>query len=301
MRVLIVGLGSIGKKHVAALQALNVDADIFALRSKKESDKIPGVTNILSLEELSGAVDFVIISNPTNLHLETIKRFAELKVPLFIEKPLVRHLSEIDEVLAVVQAAGVPTYIGCHMRHHPCLKFLHKRLDPTTVQSAVVYCGSYMPEWVPGRDWKTIFRANEEMSGGVHLELIHEMDYVTWILGMPTSVKSHLERTGTLGVDVVDRAHYDLNFQNASATIDINYLDRIPRRTFDLKLANEIWHVDLLQFTVHSGDQEIFHSNSTIRDVYREQMEYFLNCLAQGIPPMNSVQEAAKVLTLALS
>ena len=79
MKALLVGLGSIGKRHVAALFSIHPDCRIFALRSQPDSEAYPGVTNITSLTELPDeGVDFAIVANPTALHAETIELLEDI-------------------------------------------------------------------------------------------------------------------------------------------------------------------------------------------------------------------------------
>ncbi len=86
MKVLIIGLGSIAKKHIDAIRKLDEFAEVFALRSSvnRKSDVV-GVTDVYSLNDLKIAdLDFIIISNPTSEHFLTIKQLSEFNVPLFI-------------------------------------------------------------------------------------------------------------------------------------------------------------------------------------------------------------------------
>ena len=82
MRVLIVGLGSIAKKHITALRSLPIEFRIFALRSALDSEKYEDVINIYNLD--SAVFDFAIVSSPTHLHAEHIKLLASIPLPLFI-------------------------------------------------------------------------------------------------------------------------------------------------------------------------------------------------------------------------
>lgn len=298
MKILIIGLGSIGKQHIAALHQLGVELEIFALRSQEFAASYDGVTNIYQLSDTPRDVDFIIISNPTHLHLSTIQSVLVLNKPLFIEKPVLRYTEEIDQLGEV----SVPTYVACQLRHHPCLQFVKENIVGRPIKDIQIYDGSYMPNWVQGRDWKEIFRADPILSGGVHLELIHEIDYCFWLFGEPLSVQSDLRKTGVLVPDLIDDARYDFSYTDFTAHIEVNYIDRTPRRTLDIVFADaSYWHVDLLTFSVAENGKEIFSSTMTKSDLLASQMQYFLNCLASHTKPMNSVQEAAKVLTLALS
>ncbi len=46
-----------------------------------------------------------------------------------------------------------------------------------------VECGSYLPDWRPGNNYKKSVSAKKDLGGGVLLELSHELDYIRWIFG----------------------------------------------------------------------------------------------------------------------
>lgn len=301
MNILIVGLGSIGKKHVQALKALKVDATLYALRSSPGSEPFEDVCDIQSLDELPVRPDFAIISNPTDLHFATLQKLLQLQCPLFIEKPVVRTLDEAQRLLPLLRG-GPMAYVACHLRHHPCLQFVREHLQHAHAQVDEVnaYCGSYMPEWVPGIDWRKSFRFDAARSGGVHMELIHEMDYISWLFGHPASVTRTLRSVSSLHMPAVDYAHYALVYDTFVATITLNYFRRDPKRTLEILFEDETWIVDLLAFSVHAGGKQVFSSPLTVADLYCNQMRYFLDCIRTGRTPMNSAAEACDVLSLAL-
>ncbi|MEM6806083.1 MAG: Gfo/Idh/MocA family oxidoreductase, partial [Bacteroidota bacterium] len=88
MKILIIGLGSIGKKHVKALNSLELQSDIYAFRSSKTGENLAGVKNIYSWEDIDASFELAIISNPTSLHAEIIEKILPFNIPLFIEKPV---------------------------------------------------------------------------------------------------------------------------------------------------------------------------------------------------------------------
>ena len=102
MKILIVGLGSIGIKHINSLRKISNDFEIYALRSNHNSKKIDGVIDVYEIHNLRINFDFAIISNPTELHGEYIKMLANEKINLFIEKPPLSSLSQADELSELI-------------------------------------------------------------------------------------------------------------------------------------------------------------------------------------------------------
>ena len=68
MKVLIVGLGSIALKHIAALRKIDPNIELYAIRSSLKADAKKGIINIFSFDDLDHIeIDFAIISNPTSI------------------------------------------------------------------------------------------------------------------------------------------------------------------------------------------------------------------------------------------
>ena len=155
MRVLIIGLGSIAKKHIKALRAICKDEslELYALRSSKSSVAFEDVINVYSFDEIPDihTLDFCIISSPTSKHQAHIELCLAYDFPMFIEKPL-SHTLDVGKCSADIQHRK--TYIACNLRFLESLNFV-KQTYLTNSESIInevnTYCGSYLPDWRPGQ------------------------------------------------------------------------------------------------------------------------------------------------------
>ena len=304
MNILIVGLGSIAKKHIAALERLNIDETIYALRSNANASKVENIINIFDIETVDVTFDFAIISNPTHLHFEFIETLALKGIPLFIEKPAVHTLENLDALTKIIEDKKVITYVACNLRFHPCITFLKDKLqtEQLNINEINVYCGSYLPEWRANKDYKSIYSANANMGGGVHLDLFHEIDYTTWLFGFPKKTSSVLRSVSTIDINAYDYANYILEYDNFTASIVLNYYRRQVKREIELVLDTETLVVDLVNNTIKSdtGDTLFEEKDYSIQRTYRSQLMYFTDLLKKGIQPMNSFTESIKNLKICL-
>lgn len=304
MNVLIVGLGSIARKHIAALQSLEIDVKVFALRSNLNANSEKGVTNIFDLDKSNIKLDFVIISNPTHLHYQYIEMFALQGIPMFIEKPAIHSLANASKLLQLIESTKVVTYVACNLRFHPCILWLKNKLKTNDfrINELNVYCGSYLPEWRPNQDFRTIYSANQDMGGGVHLDLFHELDYVTWLFGLSIKTSSVLRNVSTLNIDAIDYANYCFQYPTFTANIVLNYYRRKPKRQLEIVFENETWTVDLIKNTiVNDQDQYLLQATDfQIKNTYAAQLDYFINCLKNNKEPMNAFRESLEILKICL-
>lgn len=302
MKVLIIGLGSIAKKHIKALKHIKPDIRFFALRSGKSTEQFQDVANISDISECP-EVDFVIIANPTAFHADAIKQVAYLKKPILIEKPPFHTLEQIADCLAIVNKNNIITYTAFSLRFLDCLLYLKKNIDINKVQEVNVYCGSYLPSWRSDTDYKKNYSANALMGGGVHLDLIHELDYVLWIFGSPIEVRTTLRSNSKIEVNSVDYANYTLIYKTFVVNIVLNYYRRDPKRTCEILLDDDTWNVDLMKNTItgFTNNGLLFQSKQTGQDTYINQMEYFCKAVSDKTIPFNSLAESVETLKIALS
>lgn len=298
MRILIVGLGSIARKHIAAARAVDSSTEFFALRSNSQAAEEDGIANIFSREQAAAIeADFAIISNPTSEHIQTIDWLVELAIPLFIEKPLSDAL-QIEQ--SVKKCESVLTYVACNLRFLECLVWVAKNMVGKRINEVNAYCGSYLPEWRVGADWRKVYSANRSMGGGVHIDLIHEIDYLYWLLGRPSEIRKTFRADSSLEIDAFDYANYCLIYDNFAVSVILNYYRRDYKRTLELVFDDETWMVDLAKNRVVCGDRVLFQAES-ITNTYQSQMLYFMNLVKQTErKSINPIEEAYNVLKICL-
>lgn len=302
MKVLIVGLGSIAKKHIKSLNKAGVH-EIFALRSSRKSLEYKGVTSLYSIDEISRHnFDFFLISNITSKHFETIKDLIQFKKPLFIEKPLFADINAENKALVEeIIEKQIVTYIGCTLRFLESLKEIRELIKNCRINEVNIYSGSYLPNWRPNINFRNSYSAQKELGGGVHIDLIHELDYLYWVLGDPEIGHSNFSNKSHLKIDAVDYANYIFEYKNFTASVILNYYRLDTKRTFEIITSEGTFLVDLISNQVFKNNEEIFSSTQTIADTLDAQMEFFLQEILTGKEPnFNNVNEAYKVLELCL-
>lgn len=305
MNVLIYGLGSIARKHIAQLQLLIPDKlHIYALRSGSgDKTAVDSVVNIYDESELEAALDFIIISNPTYLRAQTLRRALQFGKPLFIEKPSLFTLDAAIEISAALGSSNSLSYVACNLRFHPCLLFFKKKLAEGIgkVEEVNIYCGSYLPSW-RDMDFRKSYSSDAAMGGGVHLDLIHELDYCVWLFGKPQTAFSCKRSTSHLRITAVDYANFLLEYENFAASITLNYFRQNKKRTIELVTSEGTWQADLFGNKIFFNDVEYCaFPYFNIMDTYKDQLLYFINHMHNGTQPMNSFDESLEVLKIALS
>ena len=303
MKVLIIGLGSIALKHIKALQELYPSVVIYALRRKGEPSKeIKGVIEVFDISEIKvDTLSFILISNPTAVHYETIKEVMVYKKPLFIEKPLFETLSnEANDLVMEIERQGIPTYVACNLRFLESIAKIRELLVGKRVNEVNVYCGSYLPDWRPNIDFRKVYSANKEMGGGVHIDLIHELDYVYWLFGAPIHTQSFFSNKSSLNITAYDYANYLWEYDDFSVSVILNYYRRDSKRTLEILTDEGTYLVDLLRNNISYNDEIVFQSSQLSLETYTAQMQFFVEEILNKQTKFNTIVEGYKVLELCL-
>lgn len=298
MRVLIIGLGSIAQKHILALRRINPKTKIYAFRRSiiNEENNIKHVYSLKEIEELSP--DFIIVSNPTNVHFDTLNLIYKLKTPLFIEKPLFSTVGKKELQLVNLINKNNSTYVACNLRFHKGILEMKNILKEKRVEEVNVYCGSYLPNWRPDVNYKEVYSANKEQGGGVHIDLIHELDYLYWIFGTPISTKKTFSNVSSLNISAYDYANYLWTYERFNASIVLNYYRKDTKRTFEVLTDNGTYFLNLIENKIYFNNEQIYFEQQNIVDLYETQMRFFIENSIEKKNVFNAITEGYKILEL---
>ncbi|MEA4911267.1 MAG: Gfo/Idh/MocA family oxidoreductase [Oscillospiraceae bacterium] len=307
MKILFCGLGSIGTRHIknlsAELRRRGVDFQIDALRSSGRplaDGAAPLVTDsYASFDALPGDYDIAYITNPTSLHYETIRALAGRARDMFIEKPLVDS-ADCEPDLLGLRPDGV-YYVACPLRHKRIVRRMKELCAAQRPVAVRAICSSYLPDWRPGTDYRQCYSAKKTQGGGVPLDLIHEWDYLTWLLGFPREVRMFSGKRSSLDITSDDVAVYIADYGTTLLSLQLDYIGRVPARVCELYFNDETVLCDVNAGTIaykKSGKTESLPDE----DFYAAETAYFLDCVQNRTrDTMNTVDNAYKVLRTAVS
>lgn len=304
MDVLFTGLGSIGTRHlknlhtVAARRGIPVRA--YALRSSERA--LPPETRALLAGECTvlpkdAHFDAAFITNPTHLHFDTLCLLRGKAQALFIEKPI---FDTPDRDLGACLAPGQKAYVAAPMRWCGVMLALKKCLPSLSPYSARVICSSYLPEWRPGVDYRTVYSAHRDMGGGVAIDLIHEWDYLTELFGAPEEMRCFLGKYSDLEIDSDDLAVYIARYPHMLAELHLDYFGRTYRRAIELFCRSGTVTADLGACVLTHEDGRAESFPEPVNERYLREMDYFLSyaCGTQQ-ESVNTPGTALRVLRLA--
>ncbi len=312
-RVLIVGHGSMGKRHLRIARETLPDADIRVFRHRP-CDATPEFASgcFRKVEEACAfAPQVTVIADAAPFHLETAMAMAARGSHLLIEKPLSHSASGVEALLQRMLEKNLILQVGYNLRFLPSLEKFGELIHRGAIGLVLsVRCeiGQYLPSWRPDSDYRQGVSARKELGGGVLLELSHELDYLRWIFGEVTWVSAWLGRQSALEIDVEDTAHLTLGFKpdgSGRALVAAVNLDFIRHDT--TRLCTAIGEQGSLRWNGLTGEveqspagsvawQPVFHHAHQPDDSYQAQWQHFLYCVQRGQPPRVSGHDGLAVL-----
>ena len=327
MKILMIGLGGIGQRHLRNLRALLGDRlEVLAYRVRRHSavltDKLqvePGSRledkyGITVYDDLDAALaqrpDAAFVCNPSSLHVGVALAAARAGCHLFIEKPLSHSLDGIDELIALLEQNGRVGFVAYQLRFHPCLQRVRQLLDARAVGRIVAVraeVGEYLPDWHKYEDYREMYAARRDLGGGVVLSQIHELDYLYWFFGLPGkmfAVGGHLSR---LEIDVEDVASVLMDCAGIPVHLHQDYVQRPPSRT--LQIIGDAGKI-LVDFRTPGVEVFDARGEPSVREVFADfernqlfvdELAHFLACVEGRETPLVSLRDGAKSLRMALA
>lgn len=304
MKVCFVGVGSIGKRHIRNLVNISkrdgLKIQIHALRhSKRDIDDFSKeyiTKEIYDADMLDQSYDAVFITNPTNLHFETIKLFKEKSDCFFIEKPLFDNCN--TKLTEIKKKEGL-YYVACPLRHTGIIKYAHEIIKKENIINARAMCSSYLPDWRPGQDYRKTYSAHRSEGGGVLIDLIHEWDYLTSLFGFPQKISMMSGKYSDLEIDSDDLAVYIADYGDKLIELHLDYIGRINRRNLELFTNDSLYEFDIINQVVKKNGETIKKFEEDVNDKYIREMEYFLELIKRKCDNINSMENALKVIKIA--
>ncbi len=310
MKALIVGLGSVGIRHLNNLVDLGIEEFVVCReRGLAPPDEIR-TTNIKTVSDLNQAMaekpDFAVVASPTFRHFETALSLIQQKIPVYLEKPGSTTPGEMQGLLLESEKLKVPVTIGYQLRFHPTLKMVKSWLKQNKIGrvfSVRADVGEYLPDFHPWEDYRGSYAAKSAMGGGVLLTLSHEIDYLHWLFGDLEDGLALGGKWTPLEIDVEDHVLALLQFSSgAKVSLSMDYWRKPPVR--QLKIVGEDgeihWdyfsNVKMMDRNGSVKDRADLPSNFDRNQMFLQSMRDFLSQL-NGNPNLGAVlQDGLKVL-----
>tara|TARA_B100001123_G_scaffold372035_1_gene435662 strand:+ start:14711 stop:15622 length:912 start_codon:yes stop_codon:yes gene_type:complete len=223
IKAVVIGYGSIGRKHLKILSEMDELEELFVLSKQKKvpCEAIKNIESILKIDP-----DYVIVSSPTSFHYEQLK-FLDKNLQgkkILVEKPLFSTLEDLE-------IKNNRVYIDYNLRFNPVIQSVKEIIRNQVIYSVNVFCGSDLRTWRNNISYNNSSSALKKLGGGVLLELSHELDYLRWIFGELEVTYAENTKISHLQIETDDFLSLNgLLSSDIRLHLDLNYFSNIPIR-----------------------------------------------------------------------
>ena len=317
-RVLVVGGGLIGARHVQAVRAHPhceltglVDPDPKVL----PHDPAPRYAH---MSEVSEQVDGVILATPTDLHASHGEEAARRGWHILVEKPVAESLSAAKRLAQAVAQAGVGSLVGHHRRYHASVQQLKDLIGTGEIGipiTASLLWAMRKPDSYFVGNWRT------QSGSPVMINLVHDIDILRFVLGEVSAVAA-LRGAGQRSASRIESGAVALAFDKG-ATATISFADTAPspwgfeagtgeNPNIGMTGQDMLWisgtkgAISFPSLTLWAGTD--WGTPATRRQMIRRenkkepldaQLDHFLDVM-DGAPPLIDVADATRTLEIAL-
>jgi predicted dehydrogenase len=240
---LIVGYGSIGKRHAHILKRVIKIKKIFIL-TKQKCKQYNVITNLEQTKLLNP--DYIVICSNTSDHLKHLLFFEKNfygKV-ILVEKPLFSKF--ID-----VKIKNNKVFVGYNLRYSPVIQKLRSIIKNQKIYSLNIQCSSHLPYWRTNRDYKKVYSAEKKLGGGVLLDMSHELDYIQWIFGKIDKIfYKKIAKISNLKINAEDSAVILGKIKKINLLVNINFFSKINKREIIIDGNSINVKADLVKSTI---------------------------------------------------
>jgi len=310
MNILIIGLGSIGQRHLRNLKLIESKSNFYAIKSnrKKSTPLLNNLNQVLkgdikkkylltyfnSISEIyknNIKIDCAFVCTPSSKHISQVIELLKYNIHCFIEKPLgssSKQLSELESLLK--KKKKLITMMGFQLRFNPLIEYLNnviKKKSPIgKLISANIHHGENIKDFHPYEDYKITYAANKKLGGGVILTQIHEIDYFLHLFSeyKITNTTYISSKVSDLDIDVEDifSSNFLLkkNKNNMFCSINLNYFERPKKRKFYLIGNNGSLVACFNTQKIHiikNGKEKILKFNFKKNDIFIKEIKFFIS------------------------
>jgi len=318
--ILIIGLGSMGKRRIRNLQSLGLK-NIFGF-DLREDRRIEAQNkyNIETFDSFESAVnkykfDAFVISLPPDIHHVYMKKAIEANIPAFIEASVVD--TDLDLIIAEAKRKKACLLPSCTFYFHPAIKIIAeviKNDELGKISNILYHSGQYLPDWHTYEDVSEYYVSNKDTGGGREI-VPFELTWITLILGLPKRIVGFYKNTIAIkGAEEIDDTYNLLmDYGNMIFNLTVDVVSRHATRRlimngdkkqlywnwddnmikiFDPKL-NKWNEIKYEAISAQSG----YNKNITEQMYIDEMAAFFKAAKGEGNFP-NSLEQDRKVLKL---
>ena len=321
MKLLIVGLGSMGKRRARLIKGIDPAIQVFGVDSsaqRRTQAAELGITAYAGIAEAlaAGQYDAGLVCTAPITHAGIIHELLQGGLPVFTELNLVSD--GYAENMALAKQKGLPLFLSSTMLYRGETQYIKKRVQEFKAQGGKVnyiyHIGQYLPDWHPWENYKNFF-VGDKRTGGVREIFGIDLPWLVDCFGEVTGVHAEKDKISQLEVDYPDS--YFVTLRHADGTKGILAADVVsPKAVRNFECFGEGLHLfweakpkALYDFDNASGkkrpvntyasfEHDSRYSDNIVENAYVDELTNFFAVLQGKQQPRWSFEKDRQVIDL---
>lgn len=322
MNFLIVGLGSMGKRRIRCLQALDYQATSIAgfdlRQDRRDEAKQKYGVNVYSDIEIALETEepsALIISVPPDIHHIYMEMAIEKGLHFFVEASVVD--TNMDSIKKKLKKSTIVAAPSSTVIFHPAIKLIKGIIDANVlgkISNIIYHAGQYLPDWHTYEKVSDYYVSNPA-TGGAREIVPFELSWFTKFFGFPEKVCGNVRKTINIegAEDIDDTYNFLLDYHEFLATFTVDVVSRYATRRLLINGNNGqlLWNWDdnfvkLFNPTANKWENKSYEINSAEpgynpnigENMYIDEMKSFIAAIAGQSEFVNTMEDDHKVLKI---
>jgi len=263
MKIVIIGFGSIGKRHYEILNSLDKVSVILVVTKQN----IIGIDTVKSLKDIKvlSDYDYFVISSITSKHFDDLE-YINLNVKnklVLVEKPLFNNPQNLKELNNEI-------FVGYNLRFHPLIEIIKEEFLDEKVLYANVYAGQYLPSWRKNTDYTQSYSSKKDEGGGIIRDYSHDIDLINYLFSDLEYIESVHDKLSDLEVNVEDYMSFIGKTESgAYVNLTLDSISKIQTRRITLHTNSKTITCDLINNVLQIGNKKMELTETHLPDYQR--------------------------------
>ena len=217
MKLLIVGLGSMGKRRARLARGMDASIQISGVdttESRRTEAEGLGITAYASIGEAVAAdkFDAALVCTAPITHAAIISELLDAGLPVFTELNLVSD--GYEENMKKAREKGLPLFLSSTMLYRGETQYIKRQVEAFAKPVNYIYhIGQYLPDWHPWENYKNFF-VGDKRTGGVREIFCIDLPWLLDTFGPVKSLHVEKDKISQLEVDYPDSYFVTLRHEN---------------------------------------------------------------------------------------
>ena len=299
MNVLIIGYGSVGKRHAKNMAILGITCFVIEPNiTRLYEANNEGYMGYSSLDKVDCTQEFdaVLVCSPPAYHIEQTIWALKLGKKVFLEKPIGINFEQCKSLLKYDHDK---VFIGYTYRWNPQFIKLKNDIEIGVIGKphyANFVVGMNLEDWHPWENYQDFFMSSLELGGGALLDESHFIELVIDLFGLPEKITSIQSKISSLEIETDDYVFAQFQYKNLVVDINLDLFKRPHESYVQIYGKSGSINCDFIKkVNVSTNYKLCTNSAPSLYQFDYERNDLFVNMIKDFIHFVGSDSEPARV------